>query len=170
MLRSSILGQEFVNYRKENDEKQRTTFSSKVRSRGLGYIPIIVDSVDKELSETLGEIDIFNPRYIKHGMEVIIHMDLKMCDLKEVVIEKLLSRGLEIKSGDVYNLGLEDGTIIDMAVELGALYKANRNTGDKILYILLTREKTMFGYILSILEYLRQNISNAVGVLIKKVT
>jgi hypothetical protein len=169
MLRSSILGREFVNYRKENDNQQRLSFSNKVRTKGLGYIPIIIDSVDKELSEALGERDMFNPRYIKHGMEVIIHMDLKVYDLKEIIIEKLLDKGLNMVYEN-YNLGLEDGTIIDMEMELGGLYKSNRNKDDKILYILLTREKTMYGYILSILKYLKDNISNAVGVLLKKMT
>jgi hypothetical protein len=55
MLRSSILGKEFVNYRKSTVKDTRVQFSHKVRSQGMGNIPIVVDSVDKELTEALAE-------------------------------------------------------------------------------------------------------------------
>ena len=56
------------------------------------------------------------------------------------------------------SIGLEDGTIPDMNIDLGTLYKKNRNKDDKILYVLLTQEKTMYGYIMSIIRYLGENI------------
>jgi hypothetical protein len=155
MLKSSILGQEFVNYRKTTDKQQRTQFSSGVRSKGIGYIPIIVDSVDTEISKALAKTDENYPRYIKYGFEVMIHMDLKVLDLiKEIKIE-LLRKDYNY---DNLAIGLEDGTIPDMNMELGTLYKNNRNKDDKILYVLLTQEKTIYGYIMSIVKYLTENI------------
>ena len=155
MLKSSILGQEFVNYRKTTDKQQRTKFSSGVRSKGIGYIPIIVDSVDTEISKALAKTDKNYPRYIKYGCEIMIHMDLKVSDLmKEIKIE-LLRKDYNY---DNLAIGLEDGTIPDMNMELGIVYKNNRNKDDKILYVLLTQEKTIYGYIMSIVKYLTENI------------
>lgn len=157
MLKSSILGQEFVNYRKTTDKQKRSQFSSKVRSQGIGYIPIIVDSVDKELSKVLAKTDENYPRYIKYGFEVMIHMDLKVIDLiKEIKIE-LLRKDYEY---NYIGIGLEDGTIPDTNTDLGELYKRHRNKDDKILYVLLTQERSMYGYIMSIIRYLGENIKS----------
>jgi hypothetical protein len=82
-------------------------------------------------------------------------MDLKVLDLiKEIKIE-LLRKDYNY---DNLAIGLEDGTIPDMNMELGTLYKNNRNKDDKILYVLLTQEKTIYGYIMSIVKYLTENI------------
>lgn len=157
MLKSSILGQDFVNYRKTTDKQQRTQFSSQVRSQGIGYIPIIVDSVNTTLSKALAKTDENNPRYIRYGFEIMIHMDLKVVDLiKEIKIE-LLRKDYNY---DNLSIGLEDGTIPDTNIDLGTLYKKHRNKDDKILYVLLTQETSMYWYILSIIKYLTDNIKN----------
>jgi hypothetical protein len=157
MLKSSILGQDFVNYRKTTDKQQRTQFSSRVRSQGIGYIPIIVDSVNTTLSKALAKTDENNPRYIRYGFEIMIHMDLKVVDLiKEIKIE-LLRKDYNY---DNLSIGLEDGTIPDTNIDLGTLYKKHRNKDDKILYVLLTQETSMYWYILSIVKYLTDNIKN----------
>ena len=88
MLRSSILGQEFINYRKNNDTHTRTRFSESVRSKGIGYVPIVVDSVDPELSKALATYDKTFSRYIKYGFEIMMHMDETVIDLiKEIKID-----------------------------------------------------------------------------------
>jgi len=155
MLRSSILGQEFINYRKNNDTHTRTCFSESVRSKGIGYVPIVVDSVDPELSKALATYDKAFSRYIKYGFEIMIHMDLTVADLiKEIKID-LIKKDYDYR---YLSIGLEDGTIPDTNIDLGTLYKKNRNKDDKILYVLLTQEKTMYGYVLSIIRYLGENI------------
>lgn len=155
MLKSSILGREFVNYRKNTDKDTRSRFSNNVRSKGIGYIPIVVDSVDPELSLGLATKDEMFTRYIKYGFELMIHMDMTVADLlKEIKIE-LVKKDYEY---GYLSIGLEDGTIPDMSTELGILYKQHRNKDDKILYVLLTQEKTVYGYIMSIIRYLANNI------------
>lgn len=157
MLKSSILGKEFINYRKNNDTMTRNRFSNGVRSKGIGYVPIVVDSVDSELSKALATRDDTFTRYIKYGFEVMMHMDLTVADLiKEIKIE-LVKKDYEYR---YLSIGLEDGTIPDMNIDLGTLYKKHRNKDDKILYVLLTQEKTVYGYILSILRYLGENIKS----------
>jgi hypothetical protein len=157
MLRSSILGQEFINYRKNNDTHTRTRFSESVRSKGIGYVPIVVDSVDPELSKALATYDKTFSRYIKYGFEIMMHMDETVIDLiKEIKID-LIKKDYDYDYRYL-SIGLEDGTIPDMNIELGTLYKKNRNKDDKILYVLLTQEKTMYGYIMSIIRYLGENI------------
>lgn len=157
MLRSSILGHEFINYRKNTDKHTRTKFSSNVRSKGIGYIPIVVDSVDPELSKALATKDEMFSRYLKYGFEIMIHMDLTVADLiKEIKIE-LVKKDYEY---GFLSIGLEDGTIPDASLELGVLYKKHRNVDDKILYVLLTQEKTMYGYVMSIIRYLTNNLKS----------
>ena len=157
MLKSSIMGKEFVNYRKNTDKMQRNSFSGKVRTKGMGYVPIVVDSVDQKLSNALASRDPNYPRNIKYGFEVIIHMDKKMLELlKEIKIE-LLKKDYE---GIDLVLGLEDGSLVDLNKEIGEVYKQYRNPDDKILYILVTKEQTMYGYILSIIKYLTNSVTN----------
>jgi hypothetical protein len=159
MLRSSILGKEFINYRINNDSLTRNKFSNSVRSKGIGYVPIVVDSVDPELSKALATKDDTFTRYIKYGFEIMIHMDLTVLDLiKEIKIE-LVKKDYEYR---YLSIGLEDGTIPDVKMDLGTLYKKSRNKDDKILYVLLTQEKTVFGYIMSILKYLGENIKGLI--------
>ena len=151
MLQSSIFGKEFINYRKSTIEEERNDFSKKTRNKGIGCVPIVVDSVDKELGLLLAKKDKNNPRNIRYGLELILHMDLKVIDLVEVIKREINSRNnIDIN----ITIGLEDGTLPETSKQLGVLYKENRNKDDNILYILITRETTIYGYIISILKYL----------------
>jgi hypothetical protein len=164
MLRSSILGKEFVNYRKNTDKDQRVRFSGNVRSRGLGNVPIVVDSVEKELSNLLATKDENIPRTMKYGLEITIHMDNKMSEILKIVKIELLQKDYEVNN---LVLGLEDGSLIDLESDVGAIYKQHRNKDDKILYVLVTNEKTMYGYILSIIKYLASGFSTFITKLTK---
>ena len=164
MLRSSILGKEFVNYRKNTDKDQRARFSGNVRSRGLGNVPIVVDSVERELSNLLATKDENIPRTMKYGLEITIHMDNKMSEILKIVKIELLQKDYEVNN---LVLGLEDGSLIDLESDVGAIYKHHRNKDDKILYVLVTNEKTMYGYILSIIKYLASGFSTFITKLTK---
>jgi len=153
MLQSSIFGKEFINYRKSTIEEERNDFSKKTRNKGIGCVPIVVDSVDKELGLLLAKKDVKNPRNIRYGLELILHMDLKVVDLIDVIKKEISNRNnIDVDTHIV--IGLEDGTLPETNKELGVLYKENRNKDDNILYILITRETTIYGYIISILKYL----------------
>lgn len=165
MLRSSILGKEFINYRKNTDKDQRSNFSGNVRSRGLGNVPVVVDSVEKELSDLLATKDEKYPRNIKYGLEVIINMENKMSELLKIVKIELLKKDYEVNN---LVLGLEDGSLIDLDIDIGTVYKQHRNKDDKILYVLVTNEKTMYGYILSIIKYLANSFSSFINKLTKE--
>lgn len=165
MLRSSILGKEFINYRKNTDKDQRSNFSGNVRSRGLGNVPVVVDSVEKELSDLLATKDEKYPRNIKYGLEVIINMENKMSELLKIVKIELLKKDYEVNN---LVLGLEDGSLIDLDIDIGTVYKHHRNKDDKILYVLVTNEKTMYGYILSIIKYLANSFSSFITKLTKE--
>ena len=155
MLQSSIFGKEFINYRKSTIEEERNDFSRKTRNKGIGCVPIVVDSVDRELGLLLAKKDNKNPRNIRYGLELILHMDLKVVDLIEVIKREICSRnGMNTGMNMDIVIGLEDGTLPETNKELGILYKENRNTDDNILYIIITRETTIYGYIISILKYL----------------
>ncbi len=162
LLRSSIMGKEFVNYRKSTVKEDRVRFSKKVRCAGIGNIPIVIDSVDADLSNALSEK---SGRYMKHGVEMVFHMDATVPDvLKEVKIH-LMQKDHEqmIKDTDL-TLGLEDGTFPDGKKNLGELYKEHRNRDDKILYFLLSKEQSMYAYIMSILAYLKESLLKVIGI------
>lgn len=152
LLRSSIIGRDFVNYRRTSDLTDRECFSSDVRSKGLGQIPIIVDSVDKDLSLALATKRSYNIRY---GLELIVHMDLTVSDLVDV-IERELQRRNHNKTFTSFHIGLEDGTIPELQTDLGTVYKNHKNIDDNILYILITPETSVYNYIVSIIQYLLQ--------------
>lgn len=158
LLRSSIIGKEFINYRKTTMKENRLNFSHKVRVKGIGNIPIVLDSVDKQLSDALCEVD---GRYKTYGKEIILHMDQTINDvLKEVKII-LLKKDLEsIVKNDNIVLGLENGSIPELNVTLGELYKKYRNMDDKILYLLVSKETSVFGFIMSIIQYLKNLLFN----------
>jgi hypothetical protein len=155
LLRSSLYGMDFVNYRKNTKEYERQKFSNKVRSKGIGQIPIVVDSVDKELSLALAKTNIFslstyNDYTKRYGKEYIVNMDLHVKDfLYQITTDLKIT-----KSEKIIKMGLETGEILDANRNLGDIYKKFRNKSDNILYILITSETTMYSYILSVLRYL----------------
>lgn len=159
MLKSSILGKEFVNYRKITTEDERIGFSNNIRKKGLGNIPIVIDSVDKELTLLLAKHDPIFTRNIRFGFEIFIHMDNKVKDLINIIKEEMEKKMDIVKTNiSIQNLhislGLEDGTILNINDDLGTIYKKYRNPDDKILYILVTKETSIYGYIMSIIQYL----------------
>lgn len=153
LLRSSIIGKEFINYRRTAEPTDRECFSGSVRSRGLGQIPIIVDSVDPDLSLLLATKRSHNIRY---GLELILHMDLTIEDLKNVIYQELQKRTntSTVPMMPHITIGLEDGTIPDVNIDLDTVYKRHKNKEDNLLYILITRETSVYNYIVSIIRYL----------------
>lgn len=160
-LQSSLFGRDFVNYRKNNAHYERTRFSSIVRGQGVGLVPVVVDSVDNTLSTILGGNDpSISSRNCAYGKEFTLHMDTTMGEFLDQInidLKHSTSRTLSHQNymnGKKLKIGLEDGTIVDLKLTLGYIYKKYRNQNDNILYILLTHETTMYGYIISILKYL----------------
>ena len=149
LLRSSIIGKDFVNYRKQTDSQDRCLFGTNIRSKGLGQIPIVVDSVDKELSLLLAQRQSHN---IKYGLELILHMDLLVKDVVQVIYNELKKKDPTFNSN--INIGLEDGSIPEFDITIGLIYKIHKNTDDNILYLLVTRETSIYQYLLSIINYL----------------
>ena len=161
MLKSSILGKEFVNYRKITTEDERIGFSNNIRKKGIGNIPIVIDSVDKELTLLLAKHDPVFSRNIRYGFEVFFHMDKKVKDLIHIIKEEMNKKKEIVKTNIsidnlFISLGLEDGTILNTQAndDLGTIYKKYRNPDDRILYILVTKETSIYGYIMSIIQYL----------------
>jgi hypothetical protein len=155
-LASSLFGRDFVNYRKNSAHYERTQFSSKVRMQGVGLIPIVIDSVDEEISLLLGGNNATTiSRNRNYGKEYVIHMDTVIKDFIQTVESDICKLSPQFWEGKKLKLGLEDGTIItDLSMTLGVAYKKFKNTKDNILYILITQETTIYGYIMSILRYL----------------
>jgi len=148
---SSFINHDFVNYRKQTFESDRKKFSSSVRSKGQGNIPIVVDSVEEEIAQCLTT---FTSHGSVSGIELVVHMDCTLHDVLKRVKIHLISNDCEHLMTTELALGLEEGTIPDLSSNLGDIYKHYRNKDDKILYILLTRQQSVYDYIKSILHYL----------------
>lgn len=154
-LQSSLFGRDFVNYRKNSAHYERTRFSTRVRTQDTKMIPIVVDSVDENLSCILGENEHKVKRNKNYGREYVLHTDMTVTDLLNKINTDVTKTSQTFMDGKKLKLGLEDGTIIiDNTLTLGYMYKKYKNTKDNILYILVTQENTMYGYIKSILRYL----------------
>jgi hypothetical protein len=152
-LQSSIFGKDFVNYRKNNAHFQRVSVSSRIRNSGL--LPVVIDSVERDLSILIGgSLRKYGKNYAFDKTILIEDIYNRVVnDLKETEIEDINKE--DILAGKKLKIGLEDGTIItDMSQTLEQLYLEHRNEKDNILYLLITRENTMYGYIMSIIKYL----------------
>jgi hypothetical protein len=155
------MGKEFVNYRKSTAREDRVRFSQRVRNEGIGNVPVVVDSVDKQLSQTLS---MRRNRTRIYGKEMVFHMDDTVSSvLKEMKMFMLETDNENLVVNETMVLGLEDGSIPDLHSDLGKLYKNKRNQNDKILYFLLSKETTTYGYLLSILTYLKDNVMKVLG-------
>lgn len=156
LLRSSILGKEFVNHRKSTHKDQRLQFSNRVRSEGIGNVPVVVDSVDQELANGLATVVSMRQRMF--GQQLVLHVDSTVEDVLMEVKMLLIKNNAEHLLPKRFVLGLEDGTFPRLSKDLGSLYKTHKNKDDKILYFLLSQEQTMTGYIMSIIKYLSQTV------------
>lgn len=149
LLQSSLMGHDFIRYKKNNTPQERKQFSNTVRTKGIGEIPLVIDSVDKQLSELLAGSD--SKRFNRNGKEYHFHQDL---NIDEIILEIKSRIKLSDIDHKVLKLGLENGKILEGTELLGDLYKKFKNQDDNILYLLLTQETTMYGYILSLLRYI----------------
>lgn len=153
LLRSSILGKEFINYRKHTSEIERKRFYKITVSEGK--IPVVIDSVDEQFEEIIRKkYFINNCRIIRYGLELEMDENAEIEDVvKEIKIE-LLKHGKEyLFIENEIRIGLEDGSIIDNKREkIKEVYKKYKNEKDNILYLLITQEKTIYNYIMSILR------------------
>lgn len=159
LLKSSILGKEFINYRKNTTELDRTRFRKRTKN---GQIALVVDSVDKDIGEILSskETGICNGifmRYRTYGIELILDKDLYIKDVLRQIKILFLKKNREDLVNTI-NVGSESGDIIDPEMKLSDAYDKYRNNEDKILYLLLTREKSMYEYIMSIIRYMKTEL------------
>lgn len=155
LLRSSIFGKEFINYRKNTTETERKRFYRKTTIDKM--IPVVIDSVDPEIVEVLRKKNFINgSRVVTYGLELEMKEDAIIEDIiREIKIELLKGKKEYIFMENDINIGLEDGSIIeDKKEKVINIYKKSKNEKDNILYLLITQEKTMYNYIMSIIRSL----------------
>lgn len=143
LLASSLYGNDFIKYRLNNNVTQRNRFSNNIINRYVNEVPIIVDSIDSELqiADKIGFKE-------KSGKEY--HFN------KNIIIEDILlevSKKLKLSDGKVLKIGLDNGKVLNNTDVIGELYIKYKNQDDNILYLLLTQETTIYGYIMSLIKY-----------------
>lgn len=153
---------ESLNYKKYNNEHKRSLFSSKIRLEGIGHIPIVVDSIEKELSLSISTKNTTGT-CIKHGLEISLHMDSTVSDLINIIKTKMIENNTNI----LFDLCLENNSIPlyeNSEVDLGSLYKKYRDQNDNILYILIKHKVPIYQNILhnikNIFSYFSKYIYN----------
>lgn len=144
LLQSSLIGQDFIKYRKHNSNAKRKIFSQYVHSSKLDHIPIVIDSVDTQLSQLLHDISRSNLN------EFHFHKDMTVAELV-IEIKAKINFKLDTKW---LKLGLENGSILDSHLTLDTLYKKYAHDDDNILYLLLTQESSLYLYLLSLIKYI----------------
>jgi len=152
LLRSSILGKEFINYRRYTTERERKRFY--LNTTNIKKIPVIVDTVDKELTDIFRKKKFINrERIITYGLELQMNEDMNINDIiKEIKIELIKSNNEHIFVENDIKIGTEDGYILCKNDIIKDLYQRHTNKDDKILYLLITKEKSMYNYIMSIIR------------------
>lgn len=142
------MGHQFVRYRSNNPSNERKKYSDNVRNQNNEEIPIVIDSINAEISKLLAGPTA--KRFNRNGMEYHFHKDL----IIEDVLREVKLRLKEYTTTKTLKLGLENGLILKDQDIIGDLYKKYKDQKDNILYLLITEETTMYGYILSLLRYI----------------
>lgn len=155
---------EFLNYKKYKSENQRVTFSSKIRSLGIGHIPIVIDSINKELSLAISTKDNTNTNYIKYGLEISIHMDSNILNIINIINEKMSANNTIIPFDLYIETNSDENFLINekSVLNLGDLYKIYKNKEDNILYFLIQPKITLY-------ENLLLSIQNIYNYIFKKI-
>jgi hypothetical protein len=139
------MGHEFVKYRKNHPLTEREKISQTIR-RNTDEIPVVIDSVNSTISEAIAGPD--SRRFDRNGRLYHFHKDVS---IEDVIIE--LKHRIKAENTMTLKIGLENGKILKDTDSIGELYNKYKDQKDSILYLLVTQETTMYGYIISLLRY-----------------
>lgn len=155
LMKSSIMGKELIRHRKEFTKTERIHFSSQVRESGLGNVPIVVDSMDTELQEIL------DTRHTgMKGLRIIMHVDDRVYDLMKRIKIHLIEKGkddlrliqnLRLVLKKTLEVGEKDNFVDDFAI-IGKLYNTYKEKDDNILYLILTKDQTLWSFLIRLLK------------------
>ena len=151
---SSIAGKDFLRYKMDRSKDERVRIAENVIS--LDLLPVVIDSLDETISNKLsGSIE--TKRYAKnHGKCFKYHKTLTIADITSDISNKLI----DVLDNKVIKLGLENGKILKPSDSLLSIYNVYKSPTDNILYIIVTSETSVYGYITSILKYIKSLFIN----------
>lgn len=145
-LQSSLMGHEFVKYRNNHTLQERDRQSKTIRMN-IDEIPVVIDSVDIYLSEMIAGPN--SRRFDRNGKLYHFHKDVLVDD----ILAELRQR-IKLDNKVVLKVGLENGRILKGGDSVEELYNRYKDQKDCMLYLLLTKETSMYGYIVSLLRYI----------------
>jgi hypothetical protein len=154
-------------YKKYTNIILRTKFSKKIRQEGNGYIPIVIDSYDIDISKSLNiclkKMERYRDQnhYI-YGVEIPFYIESTIGDLKNYIYENEFIHDY-IQNVKSYNLVLytefetesasldtNKHVLLKNDDSVGTLYKQYKDKEDNILYIYLLKSKS--NMVVSIVE------------------
>ena len=152
LLSSMIYNKDFLKFKIERLLPERKTLSKSILNKG--YLPVVIDSLDENISKSLSRKR-SSSNYKIHGRCFQFHKDMTTED----ILLNLQNR-IVLQPGVMINLGLENGSIIKKDQNVETLYNMYKNPSDDILYLIITLETTLYGYILSIINYIFKKNGN----------
>ena len=114
---------------KKRDINMRLRFSIDIRKRGVGMIPIVIETKEEMFREI-----------VNVNKELEIYMDNDILHIRNIVNSRIMKQNKEIMN---YNLTLENGEILQDSEILWDIYKKYRGE-DKILYILISKSSVIW--------------------------
>ena len=128
-----------------NETKNIVDMLDKIDPRKKKYSSVYIYQDEAHKYLDINKKKNLSRRNLKYGKEFSIS--------KESTTQDLLNL-LDIHGNYTLKLALEDGTFLNKTDNLGQIYKQYHNKEDNILYILVTKETTLYHYLLSIIKYL----------------
>lgn len=151
LLASSLYGQDFIKYRLNNNITERNRFSKNIINKYTNEVPIIIDSIDPQLRPCDTNNYGFkrkSGKSEKGGKEYHFNKELT---IKNILLE--VQKNLNLENDIVLKIGLDNCQILNESDIAGEIYLKYKNKDDNILYLLLTKETTIYGYIMSLIKY-----------------
>ena len=130
-------------YKKYNNEAKRQKFSKQIRGIGNGFIPIVLDSHDADISKSINICLNKSNNNTMYGAEISMYIDSTLEDLKSYICVYLIDYIPRINK---FNYVIYNGNeIIKLKPDdvLGVFYKKYKNTDDNILYIHLIQPNSL---------------------------
>lgn len=150
-MKSSLIDVEFINFRKQNNKTQRQKYFRNMTSVH-NSVPVVIDSINKDISALMSGCDI--KRTSRREWTYGLSLNANPSDTVKKLFEMNLKNLLNENYSKVNKFCNEDGEFINPNMLIGECYNRFKNVDDNILYLIITQETTVYGYILSLFRTL----------------
>ena len=130
-------------YTKYNNEISRQKFSKQIRGIGNGFIPIVLDSPDVDISKSINICLNKSNNNTMYGAEMSMYIDSTLEDFKSYICVYLIDYIPYINKFNYVIYNGNESIKLKPDDVLGVFYKKYKNTNDNILYIHLIQPSNL---------------------------